>query len=85
MTIAPAIDAYNDAQQLPVNKVKEYNAAMANVNAQFDVAKPYLLKAVELKPESVDALTNLKSFYLGQKDTENANATQKKIDALGKN
>ncbi len=82
VTIAPAIDNYNEAQQLPVNKVKEYNAAMANVNAQFDVAKPYLLKAVELNPKSSDALTNLKSYYLGKKDTENANAVQKKLDAL---
>jgi hypothetical protein len=83
--IAPAIDTYNDAQQMPVNQVKQYNDAMAKVKTQFEVAKPYVLKAVELNPQSVDALTNLKSFYLGQKDTENANATQKKIDALPKN
>jgi len=82
VTIAPAIDAYNDAQQLPVNQVKEYNAAMAKVNTEFDVAKPYLLKAVELNPKSLDALTNLKSYYLGKKDTANANAVQKQIDAL---
>ncbi|MDB5151624.1 MAG: hypothetical protein JWR54_375, partial [Mucilaginibacter sp.] len=35
-------------------------------------------------PQSVDALTNLKSYYLGIRDTDNANATQKKIDALPK-
>jgi hypothetical protein len=51
---------------------------------QFNLAKPYLLKAVELNPQSPDALTNLKSYYLGIQDTNNANETQKKIDALPK-
>ena len=80
--ISPAIDDYNDVQQLPVSKQKEYDAGMAKTNAEFDAAKPYLLKAVELNPKSIDALTNLKSYYLGKKDTANANATQKQIDAL---
>jgi hypothetical protein len=84
VTIAPAIDIYNDAQQLPVTQTKAYADAMAKAGAQFDLAKPYVLKAVELKPQSLDALTNLKSYYLGKKDTENANAVQKKIDALPK-
>ncbi len=82
--IAPAIDIYNDAQQLPTTQQKAYDAAMAKATAQFDLAKPYVLKAVELNPQSPDALTNLKSYYLGKKDTENANAVQKKIDALPK-
>jgi hypothetical protein len=82
VSMAPAIDAYNAARFL--NDQKAYDAAMKKVTAQFDVAKPYLLKAVELNPQSVDALTNLKSYYLGIRDTDNANATQKKIDALPK-
>jgi Flp pilus assembly protein TadD len=85
VTIAPAIDVYNDAQQLPVNQTKAYADAMAKANAGFDAAKPYVTKAVELNPQSLDALTNLKSYYLGKKDTDNANAVQKKIDALPKN
>jgi tetratricopeptide (TPR) repeat protein len=80
--ISPAIDAYNDAQQLPMNQKKAYDDAMAKATAQFAAAKPHVLKAVELNPQSIDALTNLKSYYLGVKDTENANAVQKKIDAL---
>jgi len=81
---APAINIYNAAQLLPVTQVKAYNDAMAKANAQFDIAKPYVLKAVELNPNSLDALTNLRSFYLGKKDEVNANAIQKKIDALPK-
>ncbi len=84
VTIAPATDIYNDAQQLPGSQMAAYNAAMAKANAQFEQAKPYVLKAVELNPQSLDALTNLKTYYLGKKDTENANAVQKKIDALPK-
>ncbi|MGZ3946061.1 MAG: tetratricopeptide repeat protein [Mucilaginibacter sp.] len=84
VTIAPAIDIYNNAQQIPVSQAKAYNDAMAKATAGFDAAKPYVTKAVELNPQSADALTNLKSYYLGKKDTENANAVQKKIDALPK-
>jgi hypothetical protein len=58
---------------------------MAKAKAQFELAKPYLLKAVELNSSSLDALTNLKSFYLGTRDEANANAVQKKIEALPKN
>ena len=84
VTIAPAIDIYNNAQQIPVNQGKAYKDAMDKATAGFDAAKPYVMKAVELNPQSLDALTNLKSYYLGKKDTENANAVQKKIDALPK-
>ena len=82
VSMAPAIDTYNAARFL--NDQKSYDLAMKKANSQFEVAKPYLLKAVELKPESSDALTNLKSYYLGLQDNANANAVQKKIDALPK-
>ena len=83
--IAPAVDLYNTARQLPASKQKEYDADMAKAGAQFDLAKPYLLKAVELKPTSVDALINLKSYYSGKNDMVHLNETQKQIDALPKN
>ncbi len=83
VTIKPAIDDYNAANLLPANQQKAYDAAVAKSMAEFDAAKPYLLKAVELKPKSVDALMNLKAYYLAKKDMTNANATQKKIEALG--
>jgi hypothetical protein len=78
----PAIDLYNAANQLPPSKQKEYNAAVAKANAEFELAKPYLVKATELNPKSVEALTNLKAYYLGTKNTTEATATQKKIEAL---
>lgn len=82
VTMAPAIDMYNSAQFL--NEQKAYDAAMKKAADQFNLAKPYVQKAVELNPQSSEALTNLKSYYLGIKDVNGANDTQKKIDALPK-
>ncbi|TWJ00871.1 hypothetical protein JN11_02131 [Mucilaginibacter frigoritolerans] len=87
--IRPAVDLYNVARNIPVNKEKEYQAAIAKANAQFDLAKPYLQKAVDLNPKSVDALTNLRNYYRGKTDpahaaenTAKANDLKKQIDAL---
>jgi tetratricopeptide (TPR) repeat protein len=78
----PAIDMYNAANKLPASQQKAYDVAVAKAGAQFDLAKPYLQKAVELNPKSYDALNNLKTYYLGKKDTVHAAETQKQIDAL---
>ncbi|MEO8887099.1 MAG: hypothetical protein ABI367_13630 [Mucilaginibacter sp.] len=80
--ISPAIDMYNAANQLPANKQKEYEAAIAKSNEQFDLAKPYLLKAVDLNPKSADALSNLKTYYRAKNDMTNATAIQKRLDEL---
>ena len=80
--ISPALDEFNYANKLPVSKQKEYDAAMAKANTLFDEAKPYIQKAVDLDPKSVDALNNLKLYYLGKKDMVNANAIKKQIDAI---
>ena len=85
----PAIDLFNSARNLPASKEKEYQATIAKANAQFDLAKPYLEKAVELNPKSVDALNNLRNYYRGKTDpahaaenTAKADALKKQIDAL---
>ncbi|MES2064949.1 MAG: hypothetical protein V4456_23735 [Bacteroidota bacterium] len=82
--ISPAIDAYNAANKLPTNQQKAYDAAMAKANAQFDQAKPYLLKAVELNPKSYDALNNLLTYYKGKKDSANIAKINAQIAALPK-
>jgi len=66
---------------MPTNQQKAYEAAVAKANAQFDESKPYLQKAVDLNPKSVDALRNLKTYYLGKQDMAHANALQKQIEA----
>jgi len=80
--IKPAIDTYNAAVNLPANKQKEYDAAVAKAGIQFDIAKPYIQKAVDLNPKSTDALTNLLSYYRGKRDNANAAKTKAQIDAL---
>jgi len=84
VSMKPVTDLFNAANQLPTNAQKQYDAAMAKVQTLADAAKPAVLKAVELNPNSAEALTNLKNYYLVKKDIVNANATQKKIDGLGK-
>lgn len=82
--IGPAIETYNAANKLPANKQKEYDAAIAKSGLQFEKAKPYLLKAVELNPKSQDALMNLLTYYKGKKDDSNAAKINAQIKALGK-
>ncbi|WP_428331352.1 tetratricopeptide repeat protein [Mucilaginibacter sp.] len=80
----PAIDIYNAANKLPSNKQKEYEAELAKSNAQFDLAKPYLQKAVDLNPKSADALSNLRNYYRGKSDPAHAAENKAKADALKK-
>lgn len=84
LLLNPAIDAFNVANKLPTNKQKEYDDALAKVGVQFEKAKEFVIKAAELKPDSKDALNNLKTYYLGRRDLPNANAVQIKIDDLNK-
>jgi len=79
--VKPAIDMFNAASNLPANKQKEYEQEVAKAGVLFDIAKPYLSKAVDLKPESVDALTNLLAYYRGKRDNANAAKIQAQITA----
>jgi len=56
------------AVKLPANQQKQYEAMRAKADAQFDLALPYLQKAVALNPKSADALTNLRNYYRGKYD-----------------
>lgn len=80
--LSPAIDMFNAANKLPANKQKEYTAMMAKASAQFDLAKPYVLKAVELNPKSEDALSALLTYYKGKRDDANAAKINAQIKAL---
>ncbi len=82
--MSPAIDIFNAANKLPATKQKEYTAAVAKSNALFSKAEPYILKATEVNPTSLEALSNLKTVYVGKKEDAKAAAVQKKIDALSK-
>jgi len=85
----PALDVFNAAQKLPSTAQKQYDAEMAKSDKMLDPAKPYLQKAVDLKPNDVNALTNLRNYYRAKSDpahaAENkakANELKQKIDAV---
>jgi tetratricopeptide (TPR) repeat protein len=86
----PAIDFYNAANSLPSNATqKQYDEIRAKADVQFDLALPYLQKAVDLDPKSNAALTNLWNYYRGKYDKAHAAENKakaadikKQIDAL---
>jgi tetratricopeptide (TPR) repeat protein len=80
----PAIDMYNTAANLPANKQKDYEDMRKQADAQFDLAFPYLQRAVSADPKSVDALTNLRNYYRGKYDPAHAADNKAKADDLKK-
>ncbi len=78
----PAVELFNTAQNLPANKQKDYDEAMKKSMDYFDAAKPVLLKAVELNPNSYQALVNLKKYYVAKNDNANSADIQQKINNL---
>jgi len=81
----PAIDIYNQARALPSNATqKQYDDLRLKADAQFDIAYPYLQKAVDLNPKSVDALSNLRNYYRGKYDPAHAADNKAKGDDLKK-
>ncbi|MFM6954006.1 MAG: tetratricopeptide repeat protein [Sphingobacteriaceae bacterium] len=76
------IDLYNKANTLPVNKQKEYDAAMKAANAEFDRAFPYLQQSVQLDPKNLNALQNLKTYYVIKKNQAKVAELTKQINAL---
>lgn len=76
------IDTYNAANKLPVNKQKEYEETLKKAHAQFDIAYPYLQKAVDLDPSSRLALENLKKYYFIKKDKVKEDEIAKRLNQL---
>jgi len=81
----PAIDYFNEAVNLPSTATqKQYDDLRLKADVLFDVAKPYLQKAVDLDPKSSNALGNLRNYYRGKYDPANKKANQDKADDLKK-
>jgi len=79
--LSPALKLHNEANKLPASKQKEYDDDMKKAKALFEIAKPVLQKAVDIKP-TYEALYNLRAYYLGVNDMTNANAIKKQMDAI---
>jgi len=81
----PAIDLFNQANNLPSNATpKQYDDLRAQADAQFDLALPYLQKAVDLDPKNNAALTNLWNYYRGKYDKAHAADNKAKAADLKK-
>ncbi|MDF2430952.1 MAG: hypothetical protein JWP44_583 [Mucilaginibacter sp.] len=78
----PAIDDFNKARETKDDK--EYTTLRKKADVQFDLAKPYLQKAVDINPKSSDALTLLRNYYRGKYDPAHAAENTKKADDLKK-
>lgn len=76
------IDLYNSANKLPANKQKEYDAGMKAAQAEFDRALPFLLRVVEINPNSVSGLENLKTYYIVKKNQAKVDEIKKKLEAI---
>ncbi len=76
------IDLYNKANLLPAGKQQLYDAAMKAAFVEFDRAFPYLDKAVKIDPKSLNALQNLKTYYVIKKNTAKVAELTKLISAL---
>jgi hypothetical protein len=81
----PAIELYNKANALPSNATQKlYDDLRAKADALFDIAKPYLQKAYDLKPKSKDAVNNLRNYYRGKYDKAHAKENADKASDLKK-
>jgi len=76
------IDLYNKANTLPANKQKEYDTALKAAQSEFDRSFPYLDKAVQIDPKSLNALQNLKTYYVIKKNAAKVAELTKQINAL---
>ncbi len=76
------INLYNEANQLPQNQQKEYEAMIKRGDAELDKALPFLVKSSELDPKSRIALENLKTYYIIKKNQEKVTEISAKLENL---
>lgn len=77
-----AADIMEMANELPLDKVKEYDAEKAKSDALLEKALPYLEKSDELKPDDIDTLITLKLIYTNMNKLDKLKMVNEKIKAL---
>ena len=76
------INLFNQANQLPQNQQKEYEAMIKLGEAELEKAYPFLIKSSELDPKSRIALENLKTYYIIKKNQEKVTEISAKLENL---
>lgn len=74
----------NKANNLPVSKQAEYDAAKKKYEAKFREAKPYLEKAYQLNPKDEATMQSLYQLYGRLNETAKAQEMKAALDALKK-
>lgn len=72
----------NKANNIPVNKAAEYDAAKKKFEAKFKEAQPYLEKAYELNPKDEATISSLRQLYARIGDLKKSEEMKKALDAL---
>jgi len=77
-----AAEMLNEANKIPFNEQKKFEAAKAKAVAEFKLAQPHLEKAHALDPKDMNTLVSLQQMYGQLNMTENSMEMKKKRDAL---
>lgn len=77
-----AAELANKANNLPANKMAEYDAAKKKYEAKFREAQPYLEKAHQLNEKDEATMQSLRQLYGRIGEMQKAEEMKKKLDAL---
>ncbi|RZM28000.1 MAG: tetratricopeptide repeat protein [Pedobacter sp.] len=79
-----ALKMQNSLNAIDAKKIKEYNTAKEKRDALVEKSVPYFKKALEIDPNNVTALENLKTIYSFKNDTKSYNEIKARLEALSK-
>ncbi|MEY4852369.1 MAG: hypothetical protein RIS99_764 [Bacteroidota bacterium] len=83
--VTDAAKMMDDANKIPTNKTKEYEAAVVKVNDKLKTAIPYLEAAIASKAGDIDGMDALRKIYVKLNMMDKASALKKEIDAAKAN
>jgi predicted Zn-dependent protease len=83
--VTDAAKMMDDANKIPTNKTKEYEAAVVKVNDKLKTAIPYLEAAIASKSGDIDGMDALRKIYVKLNMMDKASALKKEIDAAKAN
>jgi tetratricopeptide (TPR) repeat protein len=74
-----AAEKVNEANNIPINDTKKYEAAKSNYLAEFNKALPYFEQALKVDPENYNTLRSLREIYDRLGDVDKANEIGAKL------
>jgi len=78
--INKAAAMYRDAED--ILDVNQYNTAIDNANEVYAMALPYMEKALQISPDDIYTMQNLKELYYRMRMTDKYDAINARINAL---